>query len=251
MQLSISKSYNLKEVSDIIKNEPALTYTSSFNYYNKTGIYVEPEQFNFNDITTTPMVIDWIGVIFSNYVFIDTGIIANQNYVFGTPRARLAIRLYKVSKNTNKETNQAITEKMPNIKVDFHDDLDQDHEFKDPIELNNGNIIYHTAPGTFESSLEKGGYIIKFSRNDSNLADSVAALYTDNDILLGWAFIIFEFVYYSRNLDAIVENDIVFLRSPAGLIETKYEVSVIWNYYRAPLDYFRACLEVKFVILYI
>ena len=251
MQLSIHKSHELKEISDIIKNEPAYTNTSSSNYYNKTGIFVPPTEFNFNDITTTSMIIDWFDIIFSNYVFIKTGVIANQNYVFGTPRARLSLRLYKVNNNTNTDTNQAITYVIPNIKVDFYDDLNEKHENKVSIKLRNGDTLYHTSPGTFKSPLEKGGYVVEFTRNDSNLADSVAELYTDDNIVSGWAFIILEFVYYNRNLDAIVKNDVVFSRSPAGAVDKKYEVTVIWNYYKAPIDYFRACLEIIFVLLYI
>ena len=40
MQLSIYKSHELREVSDIIKNELAYSFTLSENYYCKIGIYI-------------------------------------------------------------------------------------------------------------------------------------------------------------------------------------------------------------------
>ena len=251
MQLSTHKSYNLKEVSDIIKGESAFQRILSSRYSNATGELIQIDDFEFEDITTTGMVMDWVGTIFNNYVFVENGVIANQNYVFGNPRARLALRLYKISNNDNKDNNEAITDKMPNIKYDFHDALDKEHENKVPLELVNGDIVYHRAAGTYDSPLEKGGYVVDFNANDQDLADTVAALYLDESTILGWAFIILEFVFYNRNLDATVSNNVIFTRSPSGFIDKKYEVSVIWDYYKTPTDYFRACLEIILVLLYI
>ena len=76
--------------------------------------------------------------------------------MFDYLRVRITFRLYKIKNNTNTDTNQAIIGKIPNVKLNLYDDLDQDHEYKESLELINGHTIYHISPGTFESSFKKG-----------------------------------------------------------------------------------------------
>ena len=63
--------------------------------------------------------------------------------------------------------------------------------------------------------------------------------------------IVFEFVYANRNMGSIIMNSIIFYNTPAGITEQAFNIYVFKRFYNSALDYFRACLELIFWLIFL
>jgi hypothetical protein len=251
LQMKIGESYEVQNVSEAIKNSVSYSNTKSMRIFNATGFWLTPLPFTFDDISNTPEIVDWITDLTSKYIYTPTKIIQNQNYIFGDPTVRLSIRLVKVHDNKNSKSKDAILTRISNKNYEFHDSLGDEENTETIHLLKTGQFVEYTEPGGRDSSLEKGGFIFEFGTDGDKLNETLAELYADKTISTSWAFIVLEFMYFSRNAGAIVENDIIFMRSSAGITDQSYSSYTVWSYYNSPLDYFRGFLEAIFMLIYL
>lgn len=165
--------------------------------------------------------------------------INNQNYFFGSPRARLSFRKYKSHENKNPKTIKVISSRISNQNFGFNDDLGSE-EYTDPIILADGSYINHTAAGDYDTPLKKGGYILIAEEGELFDPTYLGSIFDSALLDESWGFIIVEFAFYNRNYGFVCQNDIIFVKSAAGITTQDYHSSVIEDYYVTSLDYFRA-----------
>jgi hypothetical protein len=188
---------------------------------------------------------------FSNTFLIPVnGTINNQNIMFGNPRVRISMRKYKNHTNNNPKTNKAVSTKVTNRILDFDDDLG-DEEYIDPIQIRNGDFWVHTPAGTRDSPLSKGGYIGQIEAGNIFVESIIEEIYKGPVVDEYWAIIILEFVYFNRNYEFVAGNNVIFIKSAAGITGQKYLTSVVEDHYDSGLDYFRAFLELVLVLLFL
>jgi hypothetical protein len=192
-----------------------------------------------------------------NYLYFRTtflvpvnGTINDQNIVFGDPRIRISMRKYKTHPNNNPKTNKAVSTKVTNRILDFNDDLG-DEEFIDPIKRRNGEFFDHTPGGSRDSPLNKGGYIGQIKAGNILTEAIIEELYKGPIVDEFWAIIILEFVYFNRNYEFVAGNNVIFIKSAAGITGQKYLTSVVRDHYNSGLDYFRAFLEIVLILLFL
>jgi hypothetical protein len=173
--------------------------------------------------------------------------INDQNIVFGDPRIRISMRKYKNHTNNNPKTNKAVPVKFTNRNLEFDDDIG-DEEYIEPIEITNGDFLDHTPAGSRDSPRNKGGYIGRVIAGNQFAEAIIEGIYKGPVVDQYWAIIILEFVYFNRNYEFVAGNNIIFVKSAAGVILQKYKASIVQDHYRTGFDYFRALLEIVLVL---
>ena len=223
MQLNISESYEQTVVKKYLKNKKGTLDFKDYNISNtefKTEFHLE-----FDKLEDTIQIFQWVDqvlipVVYSN----DTFKILEQNYVFNKPYIRVTVQ--------KKDYENSFGESV------ITDDLDV-----------NGQLVKYTKPDSHDSPFMLGGYVLGYS-------DTQAAAITDgylknkNYLSKNWSMCILEFLYFNRNSDTIVDNLIVFRKSPSGLVETSSYSYTIRDHYLTPLDRFRGFLEFVYLFFF-
>jgi hypothetical protein len=167
--------------------------------------------------------------------------------VFGDPRIRISMRKYKTHPNNNPKTNKAVTTKFTNRILEFDDELG-DEEYIEPIQLGVDDFLNHTQAGSRDSPRNKGGYILEIKAGDMFAESTIDEIYRGPVVDAFWAIIILEFVYFNRNYEYVAGNNVVFIKSAAGVTHQNYKASIVQDHYSSGLDYFRAFLEIVLVL---
>jgi hypothetical protein len=173
--------------------------------------------------------------------------INDQNIVFGDPRIRISMRKYKTHTNNNPKTNKAVSTKFTNRILEFDDDLG-DEEYIEPIQLRNGDFLNHTPAGSRDSPRNKGGYIAQIKVGNMFVDAIIEEFYKGPIVDEFWAIMILEFVYFNRNYEFVAGNNVIFIKSAAGVTSQKYKTSIVRDHYSSGLDYFRAFLEIVLIL---
>ena len=125
----------------------------------------------------------------------------------------------------------------------------EDEAETEKIVLNNGEAIAYIPEISKNAVNNFGGYYISYSK-DKEAALSYDYLKDSQLMKPGWTNAIFIFAYANRNnqMMVITNQFICYDQYATGEIVGKYIADSIPQYYSTSLDYFRAVLEIIFLL---
>jgi len=199
---------------------------------------------DFNDITETTLIDDWREAVLFEILFDnENNSFLNQNFVIGDPIILLNVRRLKEHENEDPDTRDIFPTFITSKSFGKFESLEGEADTRDVIASNGEYIEYYS-----ESDNMLGGFVLGYSRNKQQAQDpkylSDLKIVSEN-----WHSITLFWIYVNRNNDLIVSCHVNFVKSSAGNIVGSYRSQVIIDHYNTSLDYFRAFLEVLFLIL--
>ena len=191
---------------------------------------------------------DWINQILLSKIYENkNNIIYKQNYIINDPLMFLIIRRIKYHPNENDKTSDVFNFYVDSTSYDEDVALGEE-AYTDSITLENKNVVSYTPEASLKAINNLGGFYIPYSKDK---ATALKYDYLKDEELMkpGWVNAIFIFIYINRNNELVVLNKLDFERYATGEIYGMYTADSFPNFYSSSLDYFRAFLELIFLIL--
>lgn len=248
MQLRITESFKYDHIKQAIYDYSVIVgekYIAPPQNNPSQNITLDIET-NFKGLNDTTMVRTWWDSWWSS-VSTQDYILTNQNYILGNPIVRITVKKLKSVKNYHKRTKEAIPVYISGDEFAYTDSLG-DNADNSEIELsNNLGSINFTDSGDDLAAYRAGGYVMFYPRNSSEIIK-----YLEESTLLSpnWIHIIIQIVVFNRNTDMMSLNEIVFTKMASGEIRPEVYLVSTLDYYSSTIDYFRAALEVIFLIIF-